>query len=423
MISRRTLLLAAGVLGAGAALSACSQEGGATGGTTKIRYGHWDNGNAQATFAALFQSFMDANEGIEVAQEFASYADFQERMTTQIAGKNVADIFWVASPQVITYYNNNLFHDLDELPGFDFSQYDESMLERIKIDGKLNTMPMGMSIPAFRYNATYLEEAGASLPANWTWDSLAEFLVDYSKDAPAGRYACLYQPAHDLALEGWLRQHGEDLWTEDRKLGASVEALSEYVNWWEKLRAAGATPSFEEQDGVAPGWNDHGAKVLFTVGNQNHIIEASDVYPDYTFKQRVIPTIESPAEGHAFGYLVRLAVYSLTDESKLEAIGKLLEFNLNSAEWMSTLGPVMGAPISRSQQAAARESTDQRIQEVLAVTDETLAAPSRPRFDAPPGSSTWRMEYERGIEAVALGSKSITEAMTEFHKTISDKIG
>lgn len=420
-MSRRSLFAGASALGAAAGLAACGGNAGS--GNTQVRYGHWDNGNAQATFQKLFQQFMEQNDEVDVAVEFASYDDFQERMTTQIAGKNVADVFWVASPQVMTYEANGLYRDIADIPGFDLGQYDEDLLERIRIDGNLNTMPMGMSIPAIRWNATYAEEDGIEFPTNTTWDDLGEFLIDYSKDARDERKGLFYQPDTDLSFEAWTRQRGEDLWTEDGKLGASIDTIAAWLNWWEKLRNAGATLSLDEQGSVAPSWNEHGSKVLASFVNQNHILEAAQVFPDHRFRQSVVPVTEGAASGHAFGYLVRLAVYSGTKDDRLEAIGKLLNFNLNSPEWIRELGPVMGAPLSKSQVDEVRTSEDPDVQEVVAVTDETLAAESRARFDAPSGSSTWRLELRRAVESVAMGGEDVNAAAQSFHETITGQIG
>lgn len=125
------------------ALAACSREstaasGGASGGA-QVRYGHWDNGSAQALYAELFQKFMEENDDIEILQEFASYDAFQERMTTQIAGGQVPDIFWIASPQILAYGEAGIYHDVEELPGLEYDPLDADMLDRLKIGGKLTT--------------------------------------------------------------------------------------------------------------------------------------------------------------------------------------------------------------------------------------------------------------------------------------------
>ena len=408
-------------------IASCSGgSSGQSGGATTIRYGHWDNGLAQSTYAQLFEDFMAANEDANVDQEFASFNDFQERMTTQIAGGTVPNIFWIAAPQVITYHSQGLYRDLSGLPHFDYDQYDEETLERIRIDGELNTLPMGISIPSLRYNATYLDEDGAALPdyeSEWTWDNLAEFLIDYTNNASEDRRGILYSPGHDLAFEGWLRQQGEDLWTEDRQLGASVDGFASWMDWWERLRKAGATVAVEEQGGISPSWTEFGHRALFAIGNQNHILEAAPVFPDSEFEQRTLPANADAAEGHSFGYFVRLAVYESTPESMMDSIGRLLDFNLNDPDWMTTLGPVMGAPVSASQMDAAREDSDPNVQQVIQVTDDTFAKPMRPRHDAPPGSSTWRLEFDRALEQLALGSKTIQEAAEDAHKGIQAGLG
>ncbi|MBZ2197943.1 ABC transporter substrate-binding protein [Occultella gossypii] len=423
---KRRQFLGLGAAASVAALAACSNGtnsgGGSSGGVSQVRYGHWDNGSAQALYAALFQKFMDANEDIEILQEFASYDAFQERMTTQIAGGEVADIFWIASPQILAYNQAGIYHDVEGLPGFDFDSLDADMLDRLKIDGKLNTLPVGMITPCFRYNQTFLDELGAEAPSVWSWDSTAEFLRDYTNNNPDGNKGIFYHAGHDLTLEAWLRQHGEDLWTEDGQLGASIDGIASYLDWWEQLRLDEVTLSVEEQGGIQGAWNEFGSKVLSDIGSHNQILEASLVFPDFELREVPTPVLEDAADGHAFTYFVRVGVYEGVPEDRLEAVGRVLDFNLNSEEFITELGPVQGTPASLRQRTALEGTDDPNIQQANSVTDAVLAQEMRPRYDAPPNASTWRREYDAAIEQVVLGQASITDAVTQFHSTVSGSL-
>ncbi|WP_168211915.1 ABC transporter substrate-binding protein [Ruania zhangjianzhongii] len=406
----------------GLALAACSRESNASGGGSgdgvQVRYGHWDNGSAQAIYAELFQQFMEENDDIEILQEFASYDAFQERMTTQIAGGQVPDIFWIASPQILAYSDAGIYREVEELPGLEYDQLDTDMLDRLKIDGKLTTLPVGMITPCLRWNQTFLDEVGAEVPETWTWDSVAEFLRDYTDNNGEGRKGIFYHAGHDLTLEAWLRQHGEDLWTEDGQLGASIEGISEYLQWWERLRTDGVTLSIEEQGGINGSWNEFGSQVLTDIGSHNQILEASAVFPDYELRELPTPTNESPADGHGFTYFVRLGIYKDVPDERLEAVGRVVNFNLNSEEFITELGPVQGTPASARQRAALEDTTDPNIQQANSVTDAILEQEMRPRFDAPAGANTWRREYDAAIEQIVLGQQSITDAVTQFHTTV-----
>ena len=423
-MKRRQFLTLGAAAGFAATLAACSDGsgGGGGGGQQQVRYGHWDNGSAQAKYAALFEAFMAENDDIELLQEFASFDAFQERMTTQIAGGEVSDIFWIAAPQILAYGQAGIYHDLEELPGFDFESLDAGILDRLRLDGKLTTLPVGLITPAFRWNQTYLDAIGAAAPETFTWDSTAEFLRDYTANNPDGNKGIFYHAGHDLTLDAWLRQHGDGLWTEDGKLGASIESISDYVNWWEKLRTDEITLSIEEQGGISTSWNELGTRVLADIGSHNQILEAAAVFPDFELKQVPTPVAADAVAGHAFTYFVRLGVYKDVPEERLEAIGRVLDYNLNDADFITELGPVQGTPASSLQREALEGTEDPNIQQANSVTDAVLAQEMRPRFEAPPNANTWRRHYDAALEKVVLGQASITEAITEFHTTVSGSL-
>ena len=160
--------------------------------------------------------------------------------------------------------------------------YSKEDLETFKLDGQLNTLPFGIFTPVIRYNETVAKADGVTVPSEgpgWTWDGLAELLVAYSKNNPGKRKGTPYAPDHDLTFEAWLRQRGEQLWTEDGQVGFTVDGLGSWLDWWEKLRKAGGALSLSEQEGMGPDWAQVGKKVLVNFGNSNHIIDDAKMFP------------------------------------------------------------------------------------------------------------------------------------------------
>src|SRR5258708_7957165 len=89
-----------------AAVTGCGGGSGAAGGgggKGSLRYAWWGNNIRQQNYTKALQQFSAANQDIAIEPEFAEYTAFQERMTTQIAARQVPEIFWIASPQVMTY--------------------------------------------------------------------------------------------------------------------------------------------------------------------------------------------------------------------------------------------------------------------------------------------------------------------------------
>jgi ABC-type glycerol-3-phosphate transport system substrate-binding protein len=349
--------------------------------------------------------------------EFAEYEAFQERMTTQMAAGNVADIFWVPSPQVMTYYANGLYRPLEDIDTLDLSDYSEDDLQDFLLDGEHNTMPFGIFVPVVRRNATFAEEAGIDEVVTGDWAQFAELMKDYSAETE-GRFGTAYSADADLPFEGWLRQHGEQLWTEDGRIGYSQEGLEAWIEYWEDLRTAGATPEIGQQDGVTASWEDAGDLCLTWFGNSNHIVDDATFYPDNDFALEHLPVSGEAEEGHQFLYFPRMAIYKETSEEKAALAGKVLSFCTANVETLEFTGLTMGAPVNPRVSEEYREiASDDEIEMLDVVTDDR-EIDRRPRFEAPPGSNTWRQVMVRVLEEITLGSTSISDGAASMIEEI-----
>lgn len=393
---------------------------------TTIRYGWWGGAERQQNYIRALEAFEAANPDIDVEPEPAEYGAFQERMTTQIPAGNVPDIFWIASPQVLTYENNDIYRILDDVPTLDLSDYDASALETFKLNGNLNTMPFGVFAPAFRYNETFATEDGVELPAagspEWSWSGLSEFLITYAQNNSGGRKAIPYNAHADLPFEAWVRQRGEQLWTEDGSVGFTAETLGSWFEWWETLRKAGAALSLSEQEGASPDWQLVGQNVLANMGNSNHIVDDSRVFPESVFKLRAMPVDAGVEDGHKFLYTPRMAMYQGIDAAKVEAAGTLMNYNTNNVEFVKTTGLSLGAPVNPRVLQEAYAFATEAESEMLAMIEAETAAMRRPRYEAPAGSSTWRDVMALAIEQIALEQSSVADASTRMIEEINAEI-
>ncbi|MEV0621305.1 ABC transporter substrate-binding protein [Nonomuraea sp. NPDC050404] len=400
-------LAAAGALGAG--LTACG-AGGSASGETALRYAWWGNTIRQQNYSKALKEFAAKNPGIVVEPEFAEYAAFQERMTTQMAARDVADIFWVASPQVLTYHKSKLYRALDDIPTLNLADYSKEDLESFKLGGQLNTMPFGIFVPVIRYNDSFVKEDGVDLPPDDAdWDAWSAFLIDYAKDNPKRRKGMPYEPDADLPFESWLRQRGEQLWTQDGKPGFTTDSLAAWFDWWDKLQKAGAVMTLSEQEGIGPDWALVGEKVLAKVGNSNHMIDEAKQFPDHDFKLRGMPVAKDALAGHQFLYFPRMAIYQGIDEEKVEAAGKLVSYNTNDLAMVKTVGLTMGAPVNPKVFQQYYDSATGDEKEMLTIVQAGREAERRIRFEAPPGTSTWRTAMSRVSEEIALGRLRTTD--------------
>lgn len=422
-LTRRSFLTwtGAGALSIAAmSLAGCSPSG--SGGDGSVRFAWWGGSDRQRAYLEALDAFTAEHPEIKVAPEFGDYDAYQERMTTQMAARDVPDVFWIPSAAVLTYRDAGLYRDLDGAAGLDLAAFSDAQLETFRLDGELNTLPKSLFSPVLRYNATFLDDAGAALPEQLTWDNLAEFLVDYSANNADGRKGVSYGPYHDMPFESFLRQHGEDLWTQDGTLGASVDGVGAWIDWWEKLRRAGATTTMSEQDGIEPSWPQVGDKVLTTFANSNHIVDEAPAFPDYEFDQRDVPALADAAAGYHFTYYSRFAMYSGVPDERAEAAAQLMSFNLNSPELLSLVGLSSGAPPNTELLDQYEPDATPDEKKVIAITREIAETEQRPRFEAPAGSGNWRNLLIRELEEVTLGEKSVPDAAAAFVEAVEGEI-
>ncbi|HEV2526985.1 MAG TPA: ABC transporter substrate-binding protein [Thermomicrobiales bacterium] len=422
-LSRRGLVKASGAAALVAATgvtrgSVSAQE------QVRIRYGWWGGAERQAAYITALEAFEAANPDIDIEPEPAEYAAFQERMTTQIPAGNVPEIFWIASPQVLTYEANGLYRNLDDIETLDLSDYDATLLDSFRLSGNLNTMPFGIFAPAFRFNETTATAAGLTMPEsgseNWTWDGLAQILTDYA--AQTGSRAIAYNAHSDLPFEAWCRQRGEQLWTEDGMPGFTEDTVAAWFDWWENLRKAGAAMSLSEQEGPSPSWQEIGDQVLAVMGNSNHIVDDSKVFPDQTFRLRAIPIAADAPEGHKYLYTPRMAMYSGIDPALVPAAGRLMNYNVNDVAFIQTTGMSLGAPVNPRVRQEALSFANEAETEMLNMVETETGAPMNPRYEAPAGSSTWRDIMATAIETVALEQSSPSDAARLMIEDITAEI-
>lgn len=423
-LNRRDVMKAAGVGALGASSLTIAGTRTAAQEQTTIRYGWWGGTERQQSYTKGFEQFEAENPDIKIEKEFADYDAFQERMTTQMAAGDVPDIFWIASPQVLTYEQADLFRSLEDIPTFDLSDFDEETLEPIRLNGELNTIPNGVFAPVVRYNETFANEDGVELPgeADWTWDGLAEFLTDYAANNSSGRKGITYDAQADLPFEAWCRQHGEELWTEDGSVGFTEETLIGWYEWWEALRKAEVALSLSEQEGASKDWQLVGDTVLATFQNSNHIIDDAKAFPDYKLRMRQMPIMDGAAAGHKFLYFPRQTIYREIDEAKVESAGKILNYIINTPDFLRITGLTMGMPINPRIRQEVREFATEDELEMLDVVEAEAAAERKPRYEAPAGSNNWRVVMARTTEEIALEQSSIEDACRRMIEEVTAEI-
>ena len=238
MISRRNVL-AGGV--ALVARRAQAQE------KATMRMSWWGSDDRHTRTLQAIKQWTERNPGLTITPEYGGFLGYQDKLTTQFAGRNAPDIMQIGDNRTALAAAGRLLQ-LDEYVRsgtLDLHDANAGVLDSVRQDGKLFSLPWGLACGCFFADTKVFADAKVDIPAyGWTWD-------DYARTARAlsggGRYgsADIWAPAGTRSLrpfEYFLRQRSLVVFKEDGKLGFGAPHLTEWLTFWDELRQAGAVP-------------------------------------------------------------------------------------------------------------------------------------------------------------------------------------
>jgi len=249
-----------------------------------------------------------AKTGIEVeVSEFSSWDDLREKLPTMVAGGIAPDVVYQDSGAQADLYHQGVLQPLDRYvarDGFDLSIWPEPLVDAYRFDGKLYSLPTGVSNWAIYYNVNRLAAAGLPpLPTDWesegfTYDDLVEMAQKATRDTNGDGTPELYgienffsngaQGIHFWGIDWFDKEQTQFLGTSS----LHVEALTEIRRLWE-LRVIGGN------------WM-RGTAVLMPARplHLNLISEAMDAGGFFDWSVGVLPTVKcrcAPTSFHSLG--------------------------------------------------------------------------------------------------------------------------
>jgi len=152
---------------------------------------------------------------------------YDQKMSTMIAGNTAPDIFWSPEYSTPQYYYDGFAADLSGLMDdseFDWADFAKGQQDHYMYDGKLIGVPFSGQPLVLFYNKTLFENAGLKTPTElynageWTVDAMldaAEKLADpandvFGIDLTTGDWA-----NWDVAMDTVLRWYGGEPWSSD----------------------------------------------------------------------------------------------------------------------------------------------------------------------------------------------------------------
>ncbi len=247
--SRRSVLLGAGALLSGTALvgHAKAQE------PAKMRISWWGSDDRHQKTLKLIKLWESRNPGVTMSAQYGGLIGYQDKLSTEFAGRNAPDIMQISDNRKSLIASGRLLQLDDYIASgeLDLSSANKSVLETLKVNGKLYSIPWGLAGGCWFFDTKVFADSKVELPkADWTWDEYAEKAKAISKVAPKGLYgsADIWAPTGTRALypfEFFLRGRGKTAFTPAGKLNFGKEELTEWLTFWDEMRKAGAVPPAE----------------------------------------------------------------------------------------------------------------------------------------------------------------------------------
>lgn len=425
--SRRGLLVGAAALSlAGTALSACNPRATSakkeTGGP--LRFTWWGNAERIEATNQVIDLFEASRPGVTVNGEPGDLDSYWDRLNTSIAAGDEPDVITMGGAYPSEYAARELLLDLSTMgEQIDLSVFDPAALATGQVDGVQVALPTGINAPAMIVNRTVLDAAGVDLPdpTTWTWEdyTAAAIAVSESGTGAVGSGTVL---THD-SLDLWARQHGQNLYTQDGRLGLDVSTVESFFAFALELVTSGAAPTADilvEQTGVGAEQSLLGTgKAAFMLTWSSSFTALSGVAGDG------LEIVQIPGESiEPGGWLQPSQSYTVSARTTApEDAAALVSFLLTDPEAGKIIGTDRGVPAVASQREAILADLPDTAKAEVEYIDSLSAAELKPTWIGPAGSTaieeiTPRMQTEV-LFARLTAAKAAEQWMAEAEAAIA----
>ncbi|BBB01397.1 putative extracellular solute-binding protein [Actinacidiphila reveromycinica] len=410
----RTLAVAT-TLACALPLTACGSGSGSSDGKVKLSFSWWgDASRAKATEAAV-AAFEKVHPNIEVGTQYATFAAYNQKLATQIAGGGASDVIQIDWGNQSQYAQSHTLLDLSSGPGkVDVSGLDPKFAASGKEGSDQVAVPFGQTAQSIVVDETRLDALGVPVPkAGWTWEDLQTFAQQVHARS-GGKTAGITDPGSTWpAFQSWLLQRGKPLYTADGAFGFTKDDLAGFWTFCTQLRKSGAATAANLTETVVSGpAEDPLAKGAAAAEWDYDSIYTSHVAAN---KDKLVlvplPTVNGRTGMYAKPSML-LSVYARSKHPKEAA--ELVSFLVTDSRAATALGSSRGLfpdLVVRQQQGASATGADKVVADYEAAADSLLSAtPSAP----PKGDAQLITLMQRVYDEVSFGRQSPQDASASF---------
>jgi len=397
---------------------AASGNGGAqqsSGGPVELGITWWGADERHEATLAATDLYTQQNPEVTFKPEYMAWDAFWQKLPTLAASKSIPDILQMDAAYMQDYVARGVMADLSDV---DLSGIvPDSILENVKIDGKLYGIPLSHNAQGIAYNKPALEEAGIPLPkAGWTWEEYFQ----WGRDAKAKLPADVYAIGDSTSTWDWMQWYqasqgkGAIMADGGKTFNLDKESFIAYHNELSALRAekiippADITLAFLENDPQADPMAS--GKVLTRGATVGSVSALEQLMPG---SLGVVNVPVGPSGGGWAQSTIFLGVNS--DSKNLAQAKDFVKWFITDKEAGKTLGLTRGIPIN--EEIYKELEPNLQAKDIIGKELSDVAIPyAMPFYAAGAGFTEWIDFYKSTMEGVMFGQKSVEDAYEELNK-------
>lgn len=420
-MTRRSLLGLAAA-GAGVGLTTACGGGGTGGesGSEAIQLALWGDAARAGLYEEATALFTAAHTGSSVTVQFADLDPYLERLVTQAAARELPDVLFMRDTHIGRYGSSGALLDLtpylDADGGISTAGIGETAVANGEIDGGVFAVPTHFVGQAILSNVQVLQSKGIDATQLVSWDDLgaaAAELVD-----PASGFWGMGDPTVGSThrhLEAWIRQSGEELFTEGGGPGFTADTVAAWFEFWAGLRAAAVIPPADIQIEADSGGN--GTNFLVTgksalwPGSTNHLTSFQKL-TESPLQLSSVPEVQGSTDDWWFFPPILTCVSATTQGEDLAVA--LVDFLVNDVDGAEITRLNQGAPASAQIRDALLPSLDPAEAMFIEQITREQQNPSRPLPIRPEGAEQLNSAITRIGQEIAYGRQSVGDAVADL---------
>ena len=208
----------------------------------------WWGGDSrhEATMKAI-EAFEADNPNIKVETQYGAWGGWLEQLTVQMASGQEPDVMQINWNWIYQFSpTGDGFTDLNEYKDIiDLSQYPESLLDDMTVEGKLQGVPIASTGKVFYWNKTTFDKAGIAIPTSFA-DMIEAGHVFQEKLGDDYYPMALTSYEQMLLMVYYLQQKYDKPWIADGKVNFTEEQVAEGLDFIQMLEDEHVMPTQRE---------------------------------------------------------------------------------------------------------------------------------------------------------------------------------